>query len=113
MGEEKSIELHGKLLGIRRAVSNGICVAEIVRICTEQRPNGPAENALVLVETLKSGIRRARYISWIGYYDIEEAQLSEPGTWELIEPSQTYRWLVEWMPFGWVEMQKLPNHRKI
>jgi hypothetical protein len=104
------IEIHGELLGVRRFDPNGECTAEIVRVIREERPIGPAENALLVVELLSPSTKRARYISWIGYYDIEEAQTVEPGAWFLIEPPRAYQCLVEWLPFGWTEMQLLPNH---
>ena len=106
----KEITLHGELIGVRRAAPTGGHVAEVVRVSKEQRPSGPAENALVVVEALNSPRKRARYISWIGYYDIEEAQAVEPGAWQLIEPARAYRCLVEWVPVGWPDRQLLPNH---
>jgi hypothetical protein len=107
---ERQVELCGELLGIRRAGAPGGHRAEVVRVTNEQRPNGPAENALVVVEVVDSRRKRARYISWIGYYDIEEAQTVEPRAWELIEPAREYRSAVGWVPFGWPDMQVLSNH---
>jgi hypothetical protein len=106
----KSVKLSGQLLGIRRIAANGICEAEIIRIVKEQRPVGSAENALVIVESVNSGTKRARYISWIGYYDLEEAQKAEAGIWEVIEPPHKYSSIVEWLPFGWPNMHSIPNH---
>lgn len=73
-------------------------------------PGGPAENALVLVEECSGGRYRARYISWIGYYDVDEALRQEPGVWRLVEPPVQYSQEVEWMPFGWKGMLEIPNH---
>jgi hypothetical protein len=93
-----------------RIRSSGKRGAEIVRVSDEQRPSGPAENAFVVIERLASGKRRGRYITWIGYHDLEEAQLLEPNVWKLVEPPRPYRRSAEWTPFGWPEMQALPNH---
>ena len=59
--------------------------------------HGPAENSFVLV--CASG--RARYLSWIGYYDIEYAERKEPGCWAVREPSQAYAREAAWCPYGW------------
>jgi hypothetical protein len=105
------VEIKGELLGICNThPSSGRGSAEIVRVSSKQRPSGPADNALIMVYTLTGGLKRARYISWIGYYDIEEAQAQEPNVWELIEPARPYRCLAEWVPFGRPDMQVLPNH---
>jgi hypothetical protein len=76
---------------------------QVVRIIREGRPTGPAENSIVLVHVSRSGERQARYLSWIGYHDLDEASAAEPGSWQLVEPPKRYDAMVRWIPFGQVE----------
>jgi hypothetical protein len=109
----EAVEICGELIGIVRTRPSGRTHAEVVRILKEGRPRGPAENALVLVELLASGQKSSRYISWIGYHDVEEAQVAEPGVWELVEPARSYRCIAQWAPFGWVGMRIIPGHAEV
>jgi hypothetical protein len=68
---------------------------------------GPAENSFVLVEL--STQARARYISWIGYFDIEYASRREPGAWTLVEPATHYEKDVDWRPYGWEGARPIPT----
>jgi hypothetical protein len=108
----RTVEVQGEILGFHRARPHGRRGAEIVRVSSAPRPGGPATNALIVVQILGSHEKRARYISWIGYRDLEEAQAEEPDVWELVEPPCEYRRFVAWFPFGWPDMQILPNHQK-
>ncbi|MEM9293242.1 MAG: hypothetical protein AAGD01_16285 [Acidobacteriota bacterium] len=102
------IPLSGDLLGHRLDPATGKVEAEIVWVRNENRPTGPAENAFVLVEPNGSG-SRARYISWINYFDLEYAEHRQPGRWALVEPAQSFRQDVQWQPFGWSQQQVVPT----
>lgn len=80
-------------------VAGGVHQA-IVRVPREHRPEGPAENALVLVERSDGGAPRARYTAWIGYGDLDLAK-AEDDAWTLVEPAAAFEERVEWLPFGW------------
>ena len=105
------MEIRGELWGRRAADGKGGRPGEIVRIATEHRPDGPAENAWLLIDYTPDGARRARYVSWINYYDIEFANQEEPGRWETVEPPQPYETNARWQPFGWSE--PLPNTARV
>jgi hypothetical protein len=94
------IELIGRLWGqhVDRA---GTIVGEIVHVMSGDESVGPAENAFVYVELLPNQKGRARYISWINYYDIEYANRKEPGNWRVIEPQEATARIVDWYPYGW------------
>jgi|SRR5579862_2363271 len=101
------ISIKGELVGYRKS-QNGVVVSEIVHVTTEGRPHGPAENAFVEVE-VGGGMRRARYLSWINYFDIEYALGREAGRWALVEPARGYSETLQWMPFGWQGFQRVPT----
>jgi hypothetical protein len=88
-------EIWGRQLSARREV-----IGEVVRVCGPTNAKGPAENAFVLVD-LRGISPRARYISWINYYDIEYAGSCQPGCWEVMEPAVTQTYHARWQPFGW------------
>jgi hypothetical protein len=69
---------------------------DVVRVTEETRPLGPADNALILVDR---GTRKARYLSWIGYFDLDCAVAFEPERWALIEPAVPWEGTVDWAPF--------------
>jgi hypothetical protein len=71
-----------------------------VRITVEGRPEGPAENSIIIVRVSEADEKRARYISWIGYHDLDVASSIEPDAWRLIEPATPYREKVEWRPYS-------------
>src|SRR5258706_8336992 len=101
------IRLRGSLIGTRLDPVRRLAVGEIVHI---DRSVGaePAENAFLYVELDSNRVRRARYIAWINLYDIEHAAIVQPGCWELVEPSQPYDRLSQWVPYGWGG-DKLPS----
>lgn len=70
---------------------------EVIRVTVEGRPAGPADNAIIVVEQ-PSG--RARYLSWIGYFDLDCASALAPGQWTIIEPARDWQAEVDWQPFG-------------
>jgi hypothetical protein len=78
--------------------------ADVVHI-QQAIPSGPAENAFVLV--CHSG--RARYISWIGYYDIEYARERELDGWLIVEPPRAFERDVDWFPYGWDGANSVPT----
>ena len=95
------IRVRGKLMGVRLAgTTNNEVIGEVVQIPVEMRPHGPAENSFILAEA-SGQPRRARYLSWINYFDLEYAIHRECGKWQLIEPAREYDELLSWMPFGW------------
>jgi hypothetical protein len=95
-GEAAEVEIQGRLLG-HRLDREGQPLADIVHI-TGPNGSGPAENAMVMVET--DG-QRARYLSWINYYDLDYVIANEPSRWRIVEPSKLYRAEASWEPFGW------------
>ena len=82
--------------------------AEIVHIEHSHEPTGPAENAFILVEISRDP-PRARYLSWINYFDLEYAAHREVGAWALVEPSEAYRKDVAWWPYGWSGARSVPT----
>ena len=87
-------------MGVRISATPTAVRKEVVQITVEQRPDGPAANSIIVVENSHSGEKRARYLSWIGYHDLDEASLAEPGGWQLREPASPYSAEVAWQPFG-------------
>lgn len=108
MDYNKLIMVSGKLLGERLEHGTDQVIAEVVHIMKEQRPEGPALNAFIFVELSPAG-NIGRYISWINYYDLEDALSKEHGCWRLIEPSQEYSREINWMPYGWPDSIKIPS----
>lgn len=98
-----SAQIHGHLLGHRMAGDGGEVLADIVHI-TE--PGEPAENAIVMVE--RDG-PRARYLSWINYYDLDYVIAHEPSRWRLVEPAEPYQIEAQWAPFGWAGALPAPT----
>jgi len=96
----KRILLRGNLVGRR----NRSPYAEVVHLPAAIK-GGPADNAFVLV--YQTG--QARYVSWIGYFDIEYASRREPGAWEIVEPPSAFQREVDWFPFGWNGTEYLPS----
>jgi hypothetical protein len=94
------IELIGRLWG-QHIDRSGTIIGEIVHVSSQVASGGPAENAFVYVELLPDKKRRARYISWIDYFDIEHANRKQPGNWRVVEPQETATRSVDWHPYGW------------
>ncbi len=95
------VSVEGELLGsIEHARSLTIRREEIVRVSRRLSPDGPAENALIRLVHFVTTPTRGRYISWIGYSDLDDAKRANER-WQLVEPSTPYQATVEWHPFGW------------
>src|SRR5947209_11739799 len=67
----RRIPVIGELMGQRIATHGPSSREDVVRITVEGRPEGPAENSIILVRVSEAGEKRARYISWIGYHDLD------------------------------------------
>ena len=105
---EHLVEIVGELYGHRVDDTTGQARADIVHVTEGARPDAPAENAFVLVEHL-GPLLRARYISWINYYDLDYVIERQPRRWSSVEPPEAYRELVAWIPFGWPDMLAVPT----
>ncbi|HEY4266893.1 MAG TPA: hypothetical protein VGM94_01755 [Galbitalea sp.] len=92
-----SVRVHGELMGIANDPVRDPNGREVVRVTEEARPDGPADNALILVDR---GTAQARYLSWIGYFDLDCAVAFEPDRWTIVEPATTWENEVEFRPFG-------------
>jgi hypothetical protein len=97
------VRIQGNLLGRKL---DGSKAADIVQV-PKKIADGPAENSFVLIEL--SSHPRARYISWIGYFDVEYASRREPGAWTLVEPATIYENDVDWQPYGWEGVGRIPT----
>ena len=99
----KSIKVKGVLLG-QRISSKDEVKGLVVHVVKDQfsKGNGPAENAYIYVDvSRKSKLPRARYISWINLYDIENAEKYDKDNWSLIEPQVPITQELIWKPYGW------------
>lgn len=94
------IKISGNLLGLKKSDPK----AHVVHVTTGSM-YGPAENSFVLVD--QSG--RARYIPWIGYFDVEYARSLVPLNWEVIEPGKPYERECTWSPYGLQGDETVPN----
>jgi hypothetical protein len=92
--------ISGTLLGTHVDQRGTLC-GEIVQVVDEGRPRGPAENAFIYIDRTNPAGPRARYLSWINLYDIENAGRRQPGKWRLVQPRRSYAVQVTWLPFGW------------
>ncbi len=99
------VRVHGRLIGARRAPEGDEDAELVVRVTSPSRPDGPAPNAFVLVDLTQGGTPRARYLSWIGYPDLDEVSDFEFGRWRLVEPAEPAALDVDWQPFGWGPME--------
>ncbi len=77
-----------------------IAYEDVVKIIENHQPEGPAENSFIMVSVFQNGERQARYLSWIGYADLDFAKADEPDAWELVEPAAPYTADVVWKPYG-------------
>lgn len=94
------VGIEGELMGKHRSLELAFPQEEVVRITVEGRPARPAENSMILIQSSHMGKKRARYLSWIGYHDLDEASAAEPGAWSLIEPATPYKAEVDWNPYN-------------
>jgi hypothetical protein len=93
-----NVTVVGELMGEHGAP--GGTAKLVVRILTEGRPQDPACNSIILVRSDAAAVPSARYISWVGYADLDEASAAEPGAWTLIEPARPFGLALDWWPFG-------------
>jgi hypothetical protein len=98
--EAPRVSIKGEVLGERAPAGPGFATELVVRV-TASDEAGPAANSIVMVARDGGGLRRARYISWIGYADLDHANSREFGRWRLVEPPEPYRSDVAWQAFGW------------
>ena len=99
----KKVSVLGKLLGHRVSPKDKSIIGMVVQIMQDYSFDGPAENAYIYIDTVDKKAPRARYISWINLFDIENAAKCEPGCWSLVEPSTKFNQSIEWIPYGWNE----------
>lgn len=97
--ENKRIIITGQLMGkrVKPAVA-GIDHEDIVKISLDH-DGGPAENSIISVKVTSVHEKRAHYLSWVGYFDLDLAKAQEPDAWQLIEPASFYQEEVEWSPY--------------
>lgn len=95
------IKIKGRLIGKKLFdAQQDFLHADIVHIQHEYRPNGPAQNSIVIIYNFKDGSLFANYIPWVGYFDLDRAIHKDAKAWEIIEPSTDYENLnVNWKPF--------------
>jgi len=98
--DRETIKVLGELMGRRVNPTSPQVYEEVVRVTVENGSECPAENSMILIQNFLSGTKRARYLSWIGYADLDEASIAEPRVWHLIEPAVSYEAEIEWLPFG-------------
>lgn len=101
MADEKILRLRAGLMGRRVPTNPDLEEELVVRAAGAEDVGGPVRDSIVLVEILRDGTARARYVSWIGYADLDEAGTAEPGRWELVEPATPFTRDVTWQPYGW------------
>jgi hypothetical protein len=105
------VVVSGQLVGERSPNSSESKTEQVVLVSVEHRSQGPAENSMIMVELSKAGTYRGRYLSWIGYADLDQANSLEFGRWKLIEPPSTFTKEIEWQPFGWGPLESV--YRKV
>lgn len=103
---ENIVALEGELIGERAPTDPAIAREEVVHV-TAAHAGGPAENSMVMVTVDRRDVQRARYISWIGYADLDHANTKEFGRWKLLDPPSPYRTQVRWRPFGWGALEEV------
>jgi hypothetical protein len=96
-----TISIKGKQIGRKRSDRSDIKHFDIVHIEDEFRPVGPAENSIVMVSTYHNGKVSAKYIPFVGYFDLDRQKRLHPENWKIIEPSTDFlKRNVLWAPFG-------------
>src|SRR4051794_23484853 len=101
------VSITGELWG-RHFSETGEVIGEVIHVLQSFGPNDPAANAFVYAELTLSRAARARYVSWINYYDIEHAGRNQSGRWKIAEPAESWVRKAEWYPYGW-DGPILPN----
>jgi hypothetical protein len=101
----RHFKLVGKIVGMRLG-SDSQPISYVVHNRIPSEPSGPAENAFLLIDIVVRP-KRARYISWINLFDIENAARHQQG-WLVVDPPLDFRQSVQWLPYGWGD-QPLPS----
>jgi hypothetical protein len=91
------VRVRGELMGLATGATRNGIGREVVRVTAESRPRGPADNAIILVDR---GNGRGRYLSWIGYFDLDCAAAVQPGRWSIVDPATLWERDIDWNPFG-------------
>jgi hypothetical protein len=91
------IRVVGELMGVANDPNRDGTGREVVRVTVELRPRGPADNSMILVDRATS---RARYLSWIGYFDLDCAAALAPRRWSIVDPATAWERDIDWVPFG-------------
>jgi hypothetical protein len=104
-----AVTVRGDLMG-RRIPTDPQLDEELAVRVAEGDACGPAGGSFVLVGVSNGGGARARYISWITYADLDEAEKAEPGRWTIVEPPVPYSGRVTWLPFGWGPLELVWTH---
>ncbi|HEU5378971.1 MAG TPA: hypothetical protein VFV38_26400 [Ktedonobacteraceae bacterium] len=95
----KRMIITGQLMGkrIKPPVAT-IDHEDIVKILHDHE-HGPAENSIISVKVSPTNEKKAHYLSWIGYFDLDLVSAQEPDAWQLIEPAEPYQEEIEWSPY--------------
>lgn len=95
----KRLTISGQLMGKRvKPTVATIDHEDIVKILQDHE-DGPAENSIISVKVTSTNEKKAHYLSWIGYFDLDLASAQEPDAWQLIEPAKPYKEEIEWSPY--------------
>jgi hypothetical protein len=94
------INFTGNKIGDLVGVDKGNIETSIVHIINEYRPNGPAENSILLINKMANGLTYASYIPWVGYFDLDKENLCFGNKWKIIEPYEVENYQdIIWKPF--------------
>lgn len=107
---EDVLTIAGELMGARVSTDPRLEKELVVCVTVSNQRVGPVVGSILLIALDRTGEARARYLSWIGYADLDEACAAEAGRWELIEPAAPYRGQVVWQPFGWGTLEQVWTH---
>jgi hypothetical protein len=97
----QKIDFIGNKIGALKVVDKGIIETSIIQVVDEFRPQGPAENSILLLTKRRGGVTTASYIPWVGYFDLDRENLKFGNKWRIIEPPLVvkYRSII-WKPFN-------------
>ena len=68
------VSVIGELIGVRRASDPDGRGEVVMQVTSHGGPDGPAQNSLILVDLDHDGMPLARYLSSIGYPDLERGE---------------------------------------
>lgn len=105
----RSVTITGHMMGRRVPTDTTLQSELVVRVSSSTQPE-PVPESMLLVSVSTDGSARARYLSWIGYADLDEAEALEPDRWEIIEPPLVYRGEASWEPFGRESLELVWTH---